>query len=148
MESTTSWRINLTDKTSTVNSRDRTTYPPHSDSIKHPTTFMTEFIASTCVTAGILFTLLVVCVKFREIICQKNRHPVSHIPNRRIVFFPCCKSSTADDTGIEMDDVNDDFEGGATIVKTASCNSNSKTLFAVEVNSPSDTIQSKRSKDS
>ena len=125
-----------------------TSSPPHSDSIKLPITFMSEFIASTCVIAVILFTLLVLCVKFRGVICQKNRHPVSHIPNRRIVF-PCCKSSTADDTGIEMDDVYDDvYEDGATIVKTPSCNSNSKTLFAVEVNSPTDTIQSQRSKDS
>ena len=64
LESTTTWSTNLTDKSSTVNSRDMTTSPPHSDSIKLPITFMTEFIASTCVTAVILFTLLVLCVKF------------------------------------------------------------------------------------
>ena len=70
------------------------------------------------------------------------------MPSRRI-DFPCCKSSTADDTGIEKDDLYDDvYEGGATILKTPSFNSNSKTLFTVEVNSPIDTIQSQRSKDS
>ena len=48
-----------------------------------------------------------------------------------------------------MDDLYDDvYEGGATILKTPSFNSNSKTLFTVEVNSPTDTIQSQRSKDS